>query len=77
MSPIQKARLWGLLALLLAIAWFVWGINIAEGSERRGNNDDVNVDVGTEVNVGGDTVNVGGDTINVGGSTLTTSAAAP
>lgn len=71
MSPIQKARLWGLLALLLAIAWFVWGINIAEGSERRGNNDDVNVDVGTEVNVGGDTVNVGGDTINVGGSTLT------
>lgn len=61
-----KAKLWGLLALALAAAWFIWGINLAEGSERRGNNDDVNVDVDSTVNVGGDTVNVGGSTLTGG-----------
>lgn len=71
MKTQTKARLWFLLACVLAVAWFIWGIQLTEASERRGNNDDVNVDVDNVVNVGGDTVNVGGDTINVGGSTLT------
>lgn len=77
MRTITKARLWGLLAMALAIAWFIWGINIAEGSERRGNNDDVNVGVDTDVNVGGDTINVGGDTITGGDVSVPVSVSAP
>jgi len=69
----------GLLALALAIAWFIWGIKLAEGSERYGNNDDVNVNVGleNEVNVGGDTINVGGDTITGGDVSVPVSVSAP
>jgi hypothetical protein len=38
-----------------------------------GRENEVDVDVGNTVNVGGDTVNVGGDTVNVGGATLNSS----
>lgn len=63
-----KARLWFLLACLLTIAWFVWGIGVAQASgDCRGNS----CNDGDTINVGGDTIDVGGDTINVEGGTFT------
>jgi len=67
MRTVTKARLWGLLALALAIAWFIWGIQVAQASgDCRGNS----CNDGDTINVGGDTIDVGGDTINVDGGTF-------
>lgn len=65
MNRLKKAKLWWLLACVLVLAWFVWGVKVAQASGNcKGNscNDAGDVDV----NVGGDTINVGGDTINTG-----------
>lgn len=78
MRTITKARLWGLLTLLLAIAWFVWGVNVAQASDRRGNNDDIDIDIdGPDVHVGGDTVNVGGSTLTGGDVSVPVNVSAP
>jgi hypothetical protein len=77
MKTETKARLWFLFACVLAVAWFVWGIQLTEASERRGNNDDVNVDVDNVVNVGGDTVNVGGSTLTGGDVSVPVNVSAP
>lgn len=65
MSDLTKARLWVALAFFLALAWFVWGIGVAQASDDcRGNSCNGGADV--DVDVGGDTINIGGDTINGG-----------
>lgn len=53
MNNIRRAKILGIAAVLLVIAWFIWGIGIAEASDERDDRGDTDIEIDVDSH-GGD-----------------------